>query len=83
MKRWTIIGVALLVLYIASYVSLSFAGGHHRPPRDFIGAVYWWPVGLANQADESGPPALGLLGYLYYPLLTADWAFVHRPFHRC
>jgi hypothetical protein len=83
MKRWATISAVLVALYIGSYVPLSLAGRYDRIPRGYIGMVYWRPLGLVSQERVAVEPSFNALGYFYYPLVVADWALVHRPYHRC
>jgi hypothetical protein len=82
MKRW-IICVVPILLYVGSYLPLSLAGQYERHPRNYIGRYYWRPVGLSMQASTGARPALNGLGYVYWPLVQADWALAHRPHFRC
>lgn len=83
MKKWATAGILLVVLYIASYVPLSLTGNYQRTPRGYIGMVYWHPVGMVSHEARTEEPSLNAMGYLYYPLVAADRALVHRPYHKC
>lgn len=83
MKKWAILSVVLVVLYVGSYVPLSLAGRYHRNPQGRIGMAYWGPIGLVSEESVAREPYINALGYLYYPLIIADWTLVHQPCHRC
>lgn len=81
MRNKKLILILLVVTYVVSYIAVSVAGEYHKErPGKFV-TIAWWPEALTSV--DGGDRSLNTLGYLYYPLLHLDRAFIHRSFWSC